>query len=81
MKKSTFTHAHFPGSGPVGKRCSDCQHWVALTPLSIRKKKCRKIKELLGVEGQECRNEAACKYFDGGLPNPGRLALSGALRP
>lgn len=81
MKKPVFTHMHFPGSGPVGKRCSDCQHWKPLTAKSVTKKKCGRIKELLGIEGSECPDEAACKYFNAKtpMPNPERLAMSGAV--
>jgi hypothetical protein len=60
-------YAHFPGTGPQGKRCRDCEHF---TEAGKRKRVCRKWAQLIGAPGkpEDWRGidsaAAACKHFD-----------------
>jgi hypothetical protein len=52
--------AFYEGSGPVGKRCSDCEFMLDAN----RTKRCKMYTELTGKEGPVIRGYYnACKYF------------------
>jgi hypothetical protein len=68
--KQTATFAYFPGTGPSGRRCSECAHLKAKTgKFAAGKEKffCDKARIFINVahETQAIpRDSPACKYFE-----------------
>jgi len=72
--KRRFTaYAHFPGTGPKGKYCLNCNYFD--WPQGRTDRVCRKWKELTNFNGKKqpgIVNAAACKYFEQATKwNPG----------
>ncbi|MCA1971821.1 MAG: hypothetical protein LDL44_03205 [Caenispirillum sp.] len=66
--------AHFPGGGPAGKSCGDCDH---RRPDRKKELICHKAAELAGLRPEDCQPVAgstrACKYFIPTTPRCGDL--------
>ena len=58
-------YAHFPGSGPTGRFCRECQHWAAKDPNPFKAgPRCIKALSMKpGATGGCPASTLACKYF------------------
>lgn len=66
--------AHFAGTGPAGKKCKDCAHFMR-SGAGNKPAPCRKYKQLSEwdkVDRKVPMSTAACKYFELAQARPGR---------
>ncbi len=59
-----ISYAHFPGKGPPGKFCNDCDYF-RLMEKSRSRYFCSKAAEMSpGAKVEQITSAPACKYFD-----------------
>ncbi len=84
-KRSPRGMAHFTGTGPAGRKCWECTHWMLSGYYSVGSKKaanslrpgpCYKYKAMVGRFGDAVpANTEACKFWEE-HPNPPSLRRS-----
>lgn len=58
--------AHWAGTGPAGKFCGECEHYVNLARGRGTSTRCEKYRQMMGFWGTKKLPEVtrACKYFE-----------------